>query len=1155
MKKRYLFASALALLAATGLASCGSKKDDNPQNEKEEDLESISIDFAKTEYVLGEKFDSTALVVMANYKNGEKKDVTANATVTPFSTDLTTAGSYTVTVTYEGKTTNYTFTVVAPNNVKTLKALDVKTSSAKTKYTVGDKFSLDNVALFATYSNSTTTADTVEYITDLKDYTIEVTDKNGEVVADAFEEAGTYTVTIAKGEIKGSYKVVVNKANALSVADAIQIGAAKADKISGGSYTKETTNTSKKNGKSSESYNYAFGDNHTQISYEEYGINVVEHYSLDENEEIFAVKETIDGEYKTLSLVDGTPMEEMMRGIKFSSIFGSTGSDTYIYYGVEELLEELYKEAKKNENSDFKEECIDICTHCGMYNRYSFEFSKLFKYFYQEIVDDEPVNVDIISAVYKIRVEFSLGDSNQFEDITITSSNYATFDYEHQKYFTGYVADMENGTIKMPEDATPDFITEFTIHQNAGARNVENEFSKDKVYIASYDLKDEENNILTEDSAVIELNYGDSLVLKLDNVLPTTASVNFDRPEVVSDWFTNWKAYDSFDSETNTLTLTFYTVGTQEIKIKTNGTTKKIKVSIPLLTPTQISSEVLQENGEFDKRFVNTNNVTLYLDGDDATLWFKSYVGGSEYDGSYSAELVGESTNATLSETTQTIYENDIAVVVNVHEFKATALGTYYVKITSALDDTVVSTLTIVVAEKPSISDVLKGTYAYSNSMFGITVKTEFTPSTEGAVDGTMKLTYETSDWWTGATTSQIENFSYTYSEENGLAIVHTDGETIDSFDIRLNANLSLEAYILNDWRELEKQKDINIPESFYGKYICTISEDEKEIIVISSDGVTINNVSIAVKASDESSITLDYYGDTVLTINEDGNLEDAVMGFVYIKQEEQGLVVPESMFGKYTNSDGSIVISAETIKETVVEMGSSTTYTYTITSCDGNTLTGIDETNYPITIVFNEDYSAILVNDYLSYEKANGNDEEEIVIPSNFIGTYENDNYTIVITEDEVTINGTKVEVTEADDYQGLTVIYGETNDTYYIYQYGYDSVITKICFASEDNSVFETLTKTSGSDEPGEVNIPQDLVGTYTGTKDEVTYTVVITTNSITINDEAVTDIEVINYFGVSLSFTYNSNIYGLVPTDEGMEWTDEVGNTFTTLTKQVD
>lgn len=75
-------------------------------------LQDIKVDMPeKTDYIVGESFDSTGMVVKAYYDNGKNYEVT-NYTVTGFTGDV---GTNTVTVTYQGKTYSFAVTVHSPD--------------------------------------------------------------------------------------------------------------------------------------------------------------------------------------------------------------------------------------------------------------------------------------------------------------------------------------------------------------------------------------------------------------------------------------------------------------------------------------------------------------------------------------------------------------------------------------------------------------------------------------------------------------------------------------------------------------------------------------------------------------------------------------------------------------------------------------------------------------------------------------------------------------------------------------------------------------------------------------------------------------------------------------------------------------------------------
>ncbi len=100
------------------------KKSEEPEKEKEEkqdegekpapepaaQLTSISISGQfKTEYEVGESFDSTGIVVTAAYDDGSEKDVSSQATFSGFSSEQ--AGPCTVSVSFEGQTATFNVTI------------------------------------------------------------------------------------------------------------------------------------------------------------------------------------------------------------------------------------------------------------------------------------------------------------------------------------------------------------------------------------------------------------------------------------------------------------------------------------------------------------------------------------------------------------------------------------------------------------------------------------------------------------------------------------------------------------------------------------------------------------------------------------------------------------------------------------------------------------------------------------------------------------------------------------------------------------------------------------------------------------------------------------------------------------------------------------
>ena len=101
----------------------------------------------KLVYNVGDKVDTSGLVLTATYSDGTVKDISSDYTVNP--TTLKTAGAKTITVSYGGKTTSYTVTV---NEIKVEKIEIVKLPQ-QIEYYVGDNFKSDGLTISIYNSN------------------------------------------------------------------------------------------------------------------------------------------------------------------------------------------------------------------------------------------------------------------------------------------------------------------------------------------------------------------------------------------------------------------------------------------------------------------------------------------------------------------------------------------------------------------------------------------------------------------------------------------------------------------------------------------------------------------------------------------------------------------------------------------------------------------------------------------------------------------------------------------------------------------------------------------------------------------------------------------------------------------------------------------
>ncbi len=163
----------------------------------------------KLQYFVGETLDTAGLTLTATYNTGTEETITSGFTCSPMLLD--TAGSRTITVTYNGMTC--TFDVDVQSVI--LDSLSVKTMPGKTIYDVGDTLDTTGLSLTAIYSNGT-----VQTIT-----------SGFTCLPTVLETAGTRTISVNYGGKTCSFTVTVRRIEAerftiASIADMTYTGSA-----------------------------------------------------------------------------------------------------------------------------------------------------------------------------------------------------------------------------------------------------------------------------------------------------------------------------------------------------------------------------------------------------------------------------------------------------------------------------------------------------------------------------------------------------------------------------------------------------------------------------------------------------------------------------------------------------------------------------------------------------------------------------------------------------------------------------------------------------------------------------------------------------------------------------------------------------------------
>lgn len=113
-------------------------------------LQSISIETPpKTQYVVGQDFDPTGMVVKANYANGDKIDITDEITIID-GEDLK-IDQTEVIIAYQGKSVTQAIEVVE----NTVESIVVKASPTNEEYWAGENFNVTGMTIEATYKDGT----------------------------------------------------------------------------------------------------------------------------------------------------------------------------------------------------------------------------------------------------------------------------------------------------------------------------------------------------------------------------------------------------------------------------------------------------------------------------------------------------------------------------------------------------------------------------------------------------------------------------------------------------------------------------------------------------------------------------------------------------------------------------------------------------------------------------------------------------------------------------------------------------------------------------------------------------------------------------------------------------------------------------------------
>lgn len=686
--KRYAIAVMLVLslvCVALGLVACGGPK-----------LTSIRIENARIDFTQGEEFETGEdFTVIAVYSDGTEKDVTSEASVRQESgMDMNAIGNYQITVSFGDKREIYTVYVNGTERV--LSKIELDHSAVKKNYNLGDKVSLDGLALLLTYENSH--GDPVR-VTSLKDFTVEIKGEDGALVEDILPALGNYTVTVSQGSVKASFGVTADTIDVSTVEKAVVVGGLNRGKVlSGDAVVRETISV---NGEHEAfHYQYEYGDNYAR--YSDVHLNPVETYHCSTDEEgIFIIRqageEIVKSDRSHPDMVNGAPF--------FLWYYKDT------VYGLEDTLGELYNHAKQCTNKDLVETANEAT------GEYSFSYSGL----------ERRTNS---SDYYETEVSFKLS-----ADYTLAEVSYKQVYYEDNSAWAEgdrtFVTDPVTG-ITTPLSDRPSHVVKVSATQTTGERTAENPFTRDLFNINSFDLK--YGDRVLEDGATLDCDVATGQYdLAIENVLPVTAS--FAQDDITFDYEGNRNGEDSMLSNEHftvyrsgsVIKLTVRHGGTWTLIFKTKNVTKRLTINVTGVAPAEINAHILNEASG---SFYQGDTKTLALSG--AVYFYGAVDAFANAD--QTAELVSGNASAVSLERAK-------IDGIDCFKFSASVTGVYEVRITSTASPLRSCTFTFTVSDAPDYSAMLSGTYTAEDSV-GNLYRLTFNRADEGGmVKGTITVT------------------------------------------------------------------------------------------------------------------------------------------------------------------------------------------------------------------------------------------------------------------------------------------------------------------------------------------------------------------------------------------------------------------------------
>ncbi len=480
----------------------------------------------------------------------------------------------------------------------------------------------------------------------------------------------------------------------------------------------------------SHEYFYEFGENYTHIdggTYDNterwYGVDAQGIYGFAYGPSMDYTSDTKHFYYETGRGIEDA--EKYIDGFRFALQY-ETGLGTY--YGAENLLAGLYRQAKLSTNEDFTESVSVNSsgkrTYTFSFGHYNREADGLFgnvKVSFRLTEEYTIQTLTVESKVYVNNTDLNITTGGQFNTWKLVTVN--------GKQVARVIEGQENGA---------HYVDKITVEQKTKAETAEepvpeNPYQRDKgVIYESYDIV-YQNEVLTEESEPIEWRASSAtdpaqITFSIKNIAPQSAITlgvdsfrffyrNEAGEDVPIDEFLNNGGVNVYMNAQRDFTVRCRVTGLVTIVVQSAGMERTVKLNVAPVAPSALYPVVYTYSSSGytqTKALEGTANATVYVG---QPLYFMADAPVEE--SAYTVKTVqnsvasGNAEACTLiSSVSPELLPFRVASGESVSSFTASEAGTYTVQLASTKDSAITCSIVVTVKEAPAIADILSNEYS-----------------------------------------------------------------------------------------------------------------------------------------------------------------------------------------------------------------------------------------------------------------------------------------------------------------------------------------------------------------------------------------------------------------------------------------------------------